>query len=936
MLPKPQPSLGDFFDSEVVPRLNAEQVFDHPAHKWQTKSATRWRGGCPNHDSQSGSSFTVNPQEMTWFCAGCHIGGGPTQYIHWVRGGDGRPSGEDFAEIVRELAGKAGVDVPAVTMTPEQQAEHRRIEARRAALEFLFRLCEEHLWTDAGVAARDYLHSRGINDDAIREFGLGLHPSGSATAQAMQIAGFDPSIVDNNFRGHIAIPWHDAAGRPLTLYGRTVGDPPPAVPKTRALPGEGSKGSPFLFHRARRNGTKEIVLVEGLTDALVAHVHGDTRVVACVAAQLSQLQVETLRRYRTESVVISLDPDSAGDRGIRSCIDQLDAVGITAYVAPRLPDGVDPDDFTLRNGIDAWRSHVDGAAHGYRWVARTIIADAGEINDRAIERIAKASAAFAAERPAERADMLRRQFWPELEPVIGPPIEVTPGGDHKGLPQARTFPLDSLPIPARTLVDEGAKASDIDPAFVALPLLAIAGGLIGPKVKLELKSGWTETAQLWMAAVAEPGRGKTPGERHARTVLERLQSEAFDQYESALADYRSELAAWQAALPDQRGTKPDAPKLKSYYSADATMEALAGMLSVRPGLVVLRDELVSWVRSCDAYRGGRGGDRSAWLSSWSGVAVKVDRKTDQPVYIKEPVVSVVGGIQPDMLPALAEEANRRDGFVERILYAFPDDHVPGWTDTEVKPETLTAVEKQLRTLAQLSTIEEPVRFSPEARSLWVAWYDDHTAAQAAVGGILGGLYAKLPIQFARLALLLHVLEATGNQTNQIPTRVSMGTLERARDLVEYFKAHAHRVVPAFGQAQSVIPGLTPERQHILGYHRQHGAASSKEVAEALEMNPDSVNELHRRMLDRGLVIKTKHGVYDLPKAPEDHFSSVWNVGNVWNGATTEPIPNEPNVPTGREMTTTGQQFCRVCRRVLGNPTDRERGAHAECAEQEAA
>ncbi|MEG4366736.1 MULTISPECIES: DUF3987 domain-containing protein, partial [unclassified Microcoleus] len=102
-------SLVDILENEVLPRLDAEEFY---GSYLKLKSAGKnLKALCPFHDEKT-PSFSVTPQEKTFHCFGCGVGGGPVQFLHQIKGGSGSPTGKEFAEVVRELAGKVGVQMP--------------------------------------------------------------------------------------------------------------------------------------------------------------------------------------------------------------------------------------------------------------------------------------------------------------------------------------------------------------------------------------------------------------------------------------------------------------------------------------------------------------------------------------------------------------------------------------------------------------------------------------------------------------------------------------------------------------------------------------------------------------------------------------------------------------------------------------------------------
>jgi hypothetical protein len=228
-------------------------------------------------------------------------------------------------------------------------------------------------------------------------------------------------------------------------------------------------------------------------------------------------------------------------------------------------------------------------------------------------------------------------------------------------------------------VREASESLICPPELVAVPALSVLAAAIGSARVLEVKGGWREFPALWTAVVADPSSKKTPAQQHAVAPAERRQMAHKAQHELAMERHREALLEWEAmkkaaakgtAVPE----KPEAPKMRHNLVQDITVEALAVRLEENPrGLLAAHDELSGFFRSHDQYKpGGKGDERQKYLSLWSSRMLKVDRKGDDPVIVERPVVSIAGGIQPDVLAELAPggRADKDDGMVHRFLFAY--------------------------------------------------------------------------------------------------------------------------------------------------------------------------------------------------------------------------------------------------------------------------
>jgi hypothetical protein len=191
------------------------------------------------------------------------------------------------------------------------------------------------------------------------------------------------------------------------------------------------------------------------------------------------------------------------------------------------------------------------------------------------------------------------------------------------------------------------------------------------------------------------------------------------------------------------------------------------------------------------------------LSVWSNQPVSVDRKgQDAPIIgVLRPFVSVIGSIQPDVLPELA--ANREDGMLERFLFTYPEPMNALWTEDEISEEAKADYQDLCDGLRNLSMdtdelgdpVEKAITFSPEAKEVYIKVYDEHRQEMGASGfpNHLRASWAKLEAYLLRLIL---ICAACRFAEEGGPEQVRPTDVWRAVLLMDYFKAQALRVFGA--------------------------------------------------------------------------------------------------------------------------------------------
>ena len=326
------------------------------------RSGATYKGLCPFHSEKS-PSFHVNRDKGFFHCFGCQLGGDVFKFVELQEK-------VGFVDAVKHLAAKFGVPVP-------EQAGDRDAHADSAEREALIKIHERaaeyfsaQLAVPAGRRALRMLHDRGITGEMVKRLGLGYAPTTSDGLKAeLTKAGMSLPLLlrsglaiqrDNGqtvdrFRGRLMIPIARDTGSIVAFGGRAMdadqqpkylNSPETAIySKSRTL-----YGLHLTKADIRRLGYA--VLVEGYFDFAQLVQAGITPVVASCGTALTPSQARLLRRF-TSRVILSFDPDAAGEGAAARSCEMLVAEGFEVNVAV-LPPGEDPDGFVQKRGKDAY------------------------------------------------------------------------------------------------------------------------------------------------------------------------------------------------------------------------------------------------------------------------------------------------------------------------------------------------------------------------------------------------------------------------------------------------------------------------------------------------------------------------------------------------------------------------------------------------------
>ena len=354
--------LSDQFLQELKYRSDIEQVvgsYVNLRRRGRTLS-----GLCPFHSEKS-PSFTVYPENQSFYCFGCGAGGDVISFIR-------RIENLDYMEAVRLLAQRAGMQVP------EEAGDDRSSRLRKRILELnrdAARYFHRSLMSEAGRPGRAYLIGRGLTKDTIIHFGIGYAAEGwDGLANAMRQQGYTKEEllaahlvnegarggIYDTFRNRAIFPIIDLRGNVIAFGGRNLGEKGPKYLNSSDTLVFKKSRNLFALNFAKSSPRKELILCEGYMDVVSMHQAGFTNAVATLGTALTEEQCRLIAQY-TGEVLLSYDSDGPGQAATQRATGLLEAAGVKIKVLS-IPDAKDPDEFIKKFGAERFGQLIEGSS----------------------------------------------------------------------------------------------------------------------------------------------------------------------------------------------------------------------------------------------------------------------------------------------------------------------------------------------------------------------------------------------------------------------------------------------------------------------------------------------------------------------------------------------------------------------------------------------
>lgn len=417
----------------------------------------------------------------------------------------------------------------------------------------------------------------------------------------------------------------------------------------------------------------------------------------------------------------------------------------------------------------------------------------------------------------------------------------TPSDKPKEMPHLKTstfmepmLPIDRLSESVQDYIRTVTESYGCPQDYVVASCLITAGIAAGKKVKL-LTNPYTNYSDDFVCLVGKPSRNKTG-------PLKELTMPLREHDKADFAKYSEAKAAYDQNKREDKNFSGEQPIFHQRVVGDSTSESRNILLAQGDMIIVVADELKSFVDSFGRYsKGGNGSaaELSQVLSIWSNVSFTINRKSEDTKLVDDPAMSAIGGIQPGPLgKSFGVDSLMDSGFPQRFLFVYP------YKADFIKRQDRKRMTQEMRTcwsdiIGRLFNMEPlTLQLSHEAERLYADYADaNDIKANAEEDDYIGGIRQKMNIHVLRLAVMSHLLSDHWNE----PV-ISGEGMQYAIRVADYFtQIHIERIYPLLRDSTGVSRPMT-NGDLIRAVNRQFKIKSQNSLAEVLGVSQQYINK----------------------------------------------------------------------------------------------
>ena len=317
-------------------------------------------GVCPFHDD-SNPSMCVSREKQIYTCFSCHATGNVFTFLM-------NYEHMEFRDVLHYLGEKVGVDVSSVQVKKKSNKFDKLYDAYNFSVKYF----QNNLSSSVGKIAKSYLSSRGITEDIIKEFEIGLSlETRNDLTKLLTSKGYELGDLNriglssddhDIYNDRIMFPLYDVSGKVVGFSGRIYKDNGQNKYLNTKETDIFKKGEMlYHYHIAREECRlkKCVIVMEGFMDVIRASTIGIKNTVALMGTALTKEQIGLLKRL-SNNIILCLDGDGPGVKAATSIGEELLNQGIEVKVV-YLPNNDDPDSFILKHGEERFKGLIENA-----------------------------------------------------------------------------------------------------------------------------------------------------------------------------------------------------------------------------------------------------------------------------------------------------------------------------------------------------------------------------------------------------------------------------------------------------------------------------------------------------------------------------------------------------------------------------------------------